>query len=1054
MDLATIQIKVDTREVNAANDEIGKLGKTGTKVGKDLNAANDSLAKSTGGVSAAYKALGGVMAALGVGALVNSFKNTVTETERLKGSLVTMTGSTKNAGIAFNALLGFASSTPFTLNQSVESFIKLKSLGLDPSERALQSYGNTAAAMGKDMTQMIEAVADASTGEFERLKEFGIKASSEGDRVKFTFQGVTTEIGKNSAEIQEYLLGIGEVNFGGAMEDQMKRLPGLLSNLSDQVTKLFIKIGDSGGIKLFTVAIGIASSAIGLITENLDILGISLAATAAAMLAFSAGSIASSIISGLGRIKTAVRALNLAIKANPVAFVASAVAAAAVVMYANFDRVKWAATNAATLIEIAYLELKSALLKTFIAIGDFFSTWWEKTTEIAEKAIEKIGEYWEVFRNWFSGFLTGLLDNYVKPATEKIAEFFKRAALNIEVAWNAFKVSFLTMVGGIVDDVKEAFSDLTNAIIATATAAKEAIMDPLNAVDTFTQTYQATLETLATTAPERIGTFSEAIDSANQSIISAKDELVTLDTQVGTTTTNTNSLGDALSTVGDDTAGLDTLDQELEDTEADLAAAYGKLTEFDGAVVATGSNTEGLETLDSILGDIETSANDAKTSILGIQTEIKNTGDDIDFTFGDGANSVKFTLSGLFSDFLQNGKDAFTNILDAFKQLIADMIAKWAASKLVELFSGTFSSIGSLFSGLMSSIGAGIANAASAAVSAVTAGASAAVSAVTGGTAAAAGGAAAAAGGAAATTAATTGATAAGVGGAGALTAGTAAAATTAAATTAAAAGAGVNAAALAAGSGLGGGAITGGFTAGGSGVLAGTTTTTGLATGSGVVSGGAATGASTQAAAAASSASSGLMSVLKVAGPAALFAYLALKWDIFGLNRPNYPTFEELPPAVQASEMLEAFERTIAPSMTGVFPEDTEGQAGFEPMILIDLYQRMKTRLGADASDTLEKIENHPILQNPIYDLLGDIPGLRKGMYNVPHDGFIAELHAGERVMTAGEADSADKMAMDMASLRGSMEEIMIAIARNTAKSYRLYDRWDKNGLPPERAA
>jgi hypothetical protein len=274
------------------------------------------------------------------------------------------------------------------------------------------------------------------------------------------------------------------------------------------------------------------------------------------------------------------------------------------------------------------------------------------------------------------------------------------------------------------------------------------------------------------------------------------------------------------------------------------------------------------------------------------------------------------------------------------------------------------------------------------------------------------------------------------------------------AATTAAAAGAGVNAAALAAGSGLGGGAITGGFTAGGSGVLAGSTTTTGLATGSGVVSGGAVSGASTQAAAAASSASSGLASVLKVAGPAALFAYLALKWDIFGLNRPNYPTFEELPPAVQASEMLEAFERTIAPSITGDFPDDTEGQAGFEPMILIDLYQRMKSRLGADASDTLEKIENHPILQNPIYDLLGDIPGLRKGMYNVPHDGFIAELHAGERVMTAAEADSADKMAMDMASLRGSMEEIMIAIARNTAKSYRLYDRWDKNGLPPERAA
>jgi len=1008
MDLATIQIKVDTREVNAANDAVGKLGKTGTKVGKDLNAANDSLAKSTGGVSAAYKALGGVMAALGVGALVNSFKNTVTETERLKGSLVTMTGSTENAGIAFNALLGFASSTPFTLNQSVESFIKLKSLGLDPSERALQSYGNTAAAMGKDMTQMIEAVADASTGEFERLKEFGIKASSEGDRVKFTFQGVTTEIGKNADEIQEYLLGIGEVNFSGAMEDQMKRLPGLLSNLSDQVTKLFLKIGDSGGIKLFTIAIGAASSAIGLITENLDILGISLAATAAAMVAFSAGSIASSIIAGLGRIKTAVIALNTAIKSNPIAFVASAVAAAAVIMYANFDRVRWAATNAATLIEIAYLELKSFLLRTFIAIGDFFSKWWENAANIAEKAIEKIGNYWEIFRTWFSGFLTGLLNNYVKPATEKIAEFFKKAALNIEIAWNAFKVSFLTMVGGIVDDVKEAFNDLTNTIIATATAAKEAIMDPLNAVDTFTQTYQTTLETLATTAPDKIATFSTAIDDANESIISAKDELVTLDTQVGTTTTNTNSLGDALADVGDDTSGLDTFDTELENTEQDLADAYSKLTEFDGAVAATGSNTEGLETLDTILGDVGTSAENAKTSILGIQTEIKNTGDDIDFTFGDGPESVKFTLSGLFSDFLQNGKDAFTGILDAFKQLIADMIAKWAASKLIELFSGTFSSIGSLFSGLMSSIGAGIASLAS---SAANVGA-----AVVGG-----------GGAAAATTAATTAAA-------------TTAAATTAAATTAATT-AGVNAAALAAGSGLGAG-TTAVFAA--PGALAGTTAVTGLTGGTTAATTAATTGTT------AAATGGGISSALQTLGPAALFAYLALKWDIFGLNRPNYPSFDELPPAVQAKEMLEAFEANAQPFMMGLGPEDTEGMAGFEPAVLIDLYRRIKGRLGTDASDTLSKIENHPLLQTSLYDMVDG--SFKDGLYNVPHDGFVAELHAGERVLTAQQADAADTMSADFAALRGSIEEIMIAVARNTAKSYRLYDRWDKNGLPPER--
>lgn len=32
------------------------------------------------------------------------------------------------------------------------------------------------------------------TGEFERLKEFGIKASKENDKVKFSFKGVTSEV--------------------------------------------------------------------------------------------------------------------------------------------------------------------------------------------------------------------------------------------------------------------------------------------------------------------------------------------------------------------------------------------------------------------------------------------------------------------------------------------------------------------------------------------------------------------------------------------------------------------------------------------------------------------------------------------------------------------------------------------------------------------------------------------------------------------------------------------------------------------------------------------
>jgi hypothetical protein len=58
----------------------------------------------------------------------------------------------------------------------------------------------------------------------ERLKEFGIKAKSQGDQVTFTFQGVSTTVGKNSREIEAYLRSIGDVQFAGAMEEQADTL--------------------------------------------------------------------------------------------------------------------------------------------------------------------------------------------------------------------------------------------------------------------------------------------------------------------------------------------------------------------------------------------------------------------------------------------------------------------------------------------------------------------------------------------------------------------------------------------------------------------------------------------------------------------------------------------------------------------------------------------------------------------------------------------------------------------------------------------------------------
>jgi hypothetical protein len=190
-----------------------------------------------------------VAAGFGVAA-VKSFGeamfNASIQSQKLNASLISVTGSQKMATESMKMLKSFASETPFALNQVTDAFIKMKALGLDASAESLRSFGNTASAMGKDLNQMIEAVADASTGEFERLKTFGIKSRSEGDNVSFTFQGVTTTVKKSAEEITGYLKSIGDEKFGGAMAEQMKTLGGAVSNFGDSWDAFLVSLGESG----------------------------------------------------------------------------------------------------------------------------------------------------------------------------------------------------------------------------------------------------------------------------------------------------------------------------------------------------------------------------------------------------------------------------------------------------------------------------------------------------------------------------------------------------------------------------------------------------------------------------------------------------------------------------------------------------------------------------------------------------------------------------------------------------------------------------------------
>lgn len=225
-DVASLVVKVSEQGAKATSDRLDNLSKS-AKVAGAAVAGLASIVAAT-----AYKA---------AQELVESQR----QLDKMSASLKTLTGSTQGARQALSILQDFARDTPYGLEQAVEGFRKLVALGLTPSEEALRSYGNTAAAMGKDLNQMIEAVADASTFEFERLKEFGIKAKQNKNDVEFTFQGTTTVVKKSAADIEQYLLNIGNVNFAGAMANQANTLNGAIASASDSWSQLKMTLATS-----------------------------------------------------------------------------------------------------------------------------------------------------------------------------------------------------------------------------------------------------------------------------------------------------------------------------------------------------------------------------------------------------------------------------------------------------------------------------------------------------------------------------------------------------------------------------------------------------------------------------------------------------------------------------------------------------------------------------------------------------------------------------------------------------------------------------------------
>jgi hypothetical protein len=404
------------------------------EIGKAAGRVKGALGKLTGRISAVGGALGALGAiATGVGALIaKSLIGTAAEFERFRTVLGTIEGSSEKADAAMAWISDFAAKTPYELAQVTDNFVKLRAYGIDPMNGTLKTLGDTAAAMGKPLAQAVEAMADAITGENERLKEFGIKASKQGKRIVYEY----TENGKtmrkavnasNRAMIQSTLMGIWNSKYGGAMDKLSGTWEGMMSNLGDQWSRFKLMIMESGVFTwlsdklsgLLNTIDGMAESgelqklakAIG---EDL-VTGLDALWETAKKLPgvweeikeatsplvevlkdlsdkFGAGNVAAAVLAGaftlilvpaLAATIGAFSALSVAMLTTPIGWIIGLVALLAYAVYQIYDN--WE------------------------PVTEFFSTWWQAVKDAFSAGVDFISGIWDDIKKGFEeGFLKGM----------------------------------------------------------------------------------------------------------------------------------------------------------------------------------------------------------------------------------------------------------------------------------------------------------------------------------------------------------------------------------------------------------------------------------------------------------------------------------------------------------------------------------------------------------------------------------------------------------------------------------------------------------------------
>lgn len=225
------------RELQMVNQQMAiSSGRT-----RQLNQQTGILSKTGMTLGGIWARVSAVLAAgiIGVGTLAAKY-------EKYSAMLKVALGSQKEADAAMELIKDTADETVFSIDELTQSYVKFANRGIKLTKDEILSLSDLAASQGKTIDQLTEAILDAQTGEFERLKEFGIRGSKSGDQATLSFKGFNSTVKLTPEAMKEAIVAMGNMEgVAGSNEEMMDKLSGRWSNFMDVLEQLGASVGSS-----------------------------------------------------------------------------------------------------------------------------------------------------------------------------------------------------------------------------------------------------------------------------------------------------------------------------------------------------------------------------------------------------------------------------------------------------------------------------------------------------------------------------------------------------------------------------------------------------------------------------------------------------------------------------------------------------------------------------------------------------------------------------------------------------------------------------------------